>query len=144
MKSPILVAVDFSPGNDAVVDEALVLARALATRVVLLHVYDIPMPGFPGEPIPAEFVARIASAARTSLDALAAKHASADASVMTELGQGDPRDVILAKARELGARMIVVGTHGRRGLKRALLGSVAEAVVRSSHVPVLTIRTGGE
>lgn len=50
--------------------------------------------------------------------------------------------LILAAAKDLGAHMIVMGTHGRGGLSRALLGSVAEAVVRRSPVPVLLVREG--
>jgi nucleotide-binding universal stress UspA family protein len=62
-----------------------------------------------------------------------------------EVGQvmvrtGDARDVINQTAKELGADLIVMGTHGRRGLSRALLGSVAENVVRTAPCAVLTVR----
>jgi nucleotide-binding universal stress UspA family protein len=50
------------------------------------------------------------------------------------------RDVIVDVARELGADLIVMGTHGRRGVRRALIGSIAESVVRTASCPVLTIR----
>ena len=53
---------------------------------------------------------------------------------------GDARDVINQTAKELGIDLIVMGTHGRRGLTRALLGSVAETVVRSAPCAVLTVR----
>jgi nucleotide-binding universal stress UspA family protein len=53
---------------------------------------------------------------------------------------GDARDVINQTAKELGIDLIVMGTHGRRGLSRALLGSVAETVVRSAPCAVLTVR----
>jgi nucleotide-binding universal stress UspA family protein len=56
------------------------------------------------------------------------------------LRTGDARDQILQAAKELGADMIVMGTHGRRGVRRALLGSVTESVVRSADCPVLTVR----
>lgn len=56
------------------------------------------------------------------------------------MGQGNPPEVILHLARELSADLIVMGSHGRTGLARALLGSVAEAVVRAATCPVLTIR----
>ncbi len=55
---------------------------------------------------------------------------------------GDPRDVIDAVATELHADLIIMGTHGRRGLSRLVLGSVAEAVVRSAPCSVLTVRGG--
>jgi len=53
---------------------------------------------------------------------------------------GDPRDMILRTATELGADMIVMGTHGRRGIPRLVLGSVAEEVVRRATCPVVTVR----
>jgi len=60
--------------------------------------------------------------------------------VATALRSGRPWEEILAAAREGNADLIVIGTHGRKGLPRALLGSVAEKVVRMSPVPVLTVR----
>jgi len=56
------------------------------------------------------------------------------------LRTGDPRDLIIDVARELGADLIITGTHGRRGVRRALIGSIAESVVRTAPCPVLTIR----
>jgi nucleotide-binding universal stress UspA family protein len=56
------------------------------------------------------------------------------------LRTGDARDVIVDVAKEIGADLIVMGTHGRRGVRRALLGSIAEGVLRTAHCPVLTIR----
>ena len=56
------------------------------------------------------------------------------------LRTGDPRDMILQTAKEIHADLIVIGTHGRRGISRFLLGSVAEAIVRSAPCPVLTVR----
>jgi universal stress protein A len=53
---------------------------------------------------------------------------------------GDPRDVITHKAKDLDAELIVMGTHGRRGLSRALIGSVAESVVRTAPCSVLVVR----
>jgi nucleotide-binding universal stress UspA family protein len=56
----------------------------------------------------------------------------------------DPRDLILAAAARVDADLIVMGTHGRRGLSRFVLGSVAEDVVRRSPCPVLAVRSGQE
>ena len=53
--------------------------------------------------------------------------------------EGEPRDTIHSVAHDVGADLIVLGTHGRRGLSRAILGSVAEWVVRTSTCPVLTV-----
>lgn len=56
------------------------------------------------------------------------------------LRTGDARDIIVNTALEVGADLIIMGTHGRRGLRRALLGSVAESVLRHAPCPVLAIR----
>jgi nucleotide-binding universal stress UspA family protein len=56
------------------------------------------------------------------------------------LRTGDARDLILHGCEDVQADLIVMGTHGRRGLRRALLGSVAEAIVRTAPCPVLTVR----
>ena len=58
--------------------------------------------------------------------------------------EGDPRERILSAARELDADMIAMGTHARRGLSRVFMGSVAEAVVRTSEIPVLTTSADAE
>jgi nucleotide-binding universal stress UspA family protein len=60
--------------------------------------------------------------------------------VTTELRDGPIVESVLAAATAFGADVIVIGTHGRRGLSHVLLGSVAERVVRQSPVPVLTVR----
>jgi nucleotide-binding universal stress UspA family protein len=57
---------------------------------------------------------------------------------------GKPADAVLRAAKELGADLLVVGTHGRTGLKALVMGSVAEAIVRRAEVPVLTVRQPGE
>ena len=71
-----------------------------------------------------------------ALASLRAHFSSADASLRT----GVPADEILAVAAEVRADLIVMGTHGRRGFSHLLMGSVAERVVRTSPIPVLTVR----
>jgi nucleotide-binding universal stress UspA family protein len=78
---------------------------------------------------------QIAAAARSSLEKLAAEQGG----LRSELRCGDPAAEILRAIDELKPELVVMGTHGRRGLARLLLGSVAEKVVRSSPVPVLTV-----
>jgi nucleotide-binding universal stress UspA family protein len=70
---------------------------------------------------------------------------AAGVAVETELYEsysGRVSDLVIAKAREWGAQLIVLGTHGRRGVGRMLLGSDAEQVLRQSPVPVLLVRGG--
>lgn len=67
-----------------------------------------------------------------------------DVTVTTSVRHGDPHEEILAYADEHGIDLIVMGTHGRTGIDRALLGSVTERVVRTANVPVVTVRTSDE
>ncbi len=138
----ILVPVDFSEASDAALDYAVELAAKLGAKVHVLHAYEIPVVGFPDGVLvaTADIAGRILNASQGALDEALAKHKNRGAEITASLRQADPRDAILAVAKELGADLVVMGTHGRRGLARALLGSVAESVVRTSGVPVLTVR----
>ncbi len=133
----LLVPVDF---QDASLD-ALAAARELAGRldlaIVLLHVYTIPVVVYPGfDPIVTPGLpAEIAAAAKTSLENLAAEHGIPT----TLLRAGDAATEILRAIDELKPALVAMGTHGRKGLAHLLLGSVAEKVIRSSTVPVLTV-----
>lgn len=143
MKSPktILVPIDFSTYSEQALDYALMLAGELGATVHLINVIGLPAMGAPeiGLAFSASMIQQVTVENKAALDTLAA--ARKDGKVGQALVRtGDARDVILHVAEELGADMIVMGTHGRRGISRALLGSVAEMVVRNSPVPVLTVR----
>lgn len=134
----ILVAVDFEQASMRALDLGKRIAKAFGGTVTLVHVYQLPIYTYPGlEPtlLPG-FHAEVAEAARGALERLSAE-VSADRSLLHE---GDPAAEILSAAKHVGATMIAMGTHGRRGLAHALLGSVAERVLRQSPVPVLTVR----
>jgi nucleotide-binding universal stress UspA family protein len=138
MATTLLVAVDFEEPSRRAVDLARELSGPLGAELCLVHAYQLPLYTYPGlEPsMPPLFYTEITAAATRALDALAA-----DVGVPRALlREGDPAPTIVAVAREIGASMIVMGTHGRRGLSHALLGSVAEKVVRTSEIPVLTVR----
>ncbi len=138
MANIILVAVDFEEASRRAIEVARTVAAPLGAELCLLHVYRLPIytyPGFEPQSLPA-LTQEIGSAAAGALDQLAAA-VSVDRRLLRE---GDSATEILAAAREVGAVMIAMGTHGRRGLAHALLGSVAEKVVRESDVPVLTVR----
>ena len=81
----------------------------------------------------------IISSAEKQLAACVAKRGESSVEIVPLLKQADPREAILAAAQDLSADLVVMGTHGRRGIARALIGSVAEAIVRVSPVPVLTV-----
>jgi len=139
MATTILVAVDFEEPSGRAIEMARELAGPLGAELCLLHAYQLPLYTYPSlEPqILPELLLEVPRAARHALEQLAAAVGVA----RTLLREGDPAAAILAAASEVGAKMIVMGTHGRRGLTHALLGSVAEKVVRRSEIPVLTVRS---
>ena len=138
----ILVPTDFSEAAGVALDYAVELAAKLGAAVHVVHAFELPLVGFPDGTmtISAEMASRIIDAAQKALDELAKKHASRNIELHTFLEQADPRDAVLSAAKKVGADLIVMGTHGRRGIARALIGSVAESVVRTSSIPVLTLR----
>ncbi len=137
----LLVPIDF----EAASVKALVLAKDLAARlggeVVLVHAYQLPVYTYPGlEPtlLPG-FHAEVTAAAQRAVDQIAQQ----EGGLRAVLREGDPAVEVLAAAEELGATMIVMGTHGRTGVAHLLLGSVAEKIVRKSPIPVVTVRAAG-
>jgi nucleotide-binding universal stress UspA family protein len=136
----VLVPVDFSECSEHALDYAVELADKLGASVHVLSVIGIPSYGVPelGVGITATMMDNMIADNQAALDALA-RPRKLDSKNMI-IRAGDARDVILQTAEELGADLIVMGTHGRRGISRALLGSVAEMVVRTAPVPVLTVR----
>lgn len=135
----ILVPTDLSAGADHALDYACELARTLGAKVHLLNVVGIPVTGVPelGLALTSTMVDSMIADNQVALEKLAAQRSCAGEVV---LRTGDARDLILQTAEELGVDLIVMGTHGRRGFTRALLGSVTESVVRSATCPVLTVR----
>lgn len=140
----LLVPTDFGESSEAATAYAVELARAFGASVVVLHAYEIPMVGFPDGTLvaTAELATRVLEGAQEGVDRVVETNASSGVAVRGLVKQGETWRSILDAVEELGAGMIVMGTHGRRGLPRALLGSVAEKVVRTAPVPVLTIHKG--
>jgi universal stress protein A len=136
----ILVPTDFSDCAEQALDYAVALAEKLGARVHLLNTITIPALGVPelGVAVASTMMESAAVANQGELDRIAARRAPIE--VTTELRTGDARDVIVQTATERNADLIVMGTHGRRGWSRALLGSIAEGVLRTAPCPVLTIR----
>jgi nucleotide-binding universal stress UspA family protein len=136
----ILVGTDFSASSHAALDAALTLAERVGARVTILHAYQNPGLGliYPDAFLWPED--EIVSAARAGLeqDVREAKRRWPETEGM--LVRGEVWEELLRAAAERDADLLVVGAHGRRGLSRALLGSVAEKVVRMSPIPVLTVK----
>lgn len=137
----ILCAVDFSPPSEAAFAYARELAAKLDAQIHLLHVYQLPIYALPDGAVmmTADYTAKLANELQKELHKLAAEERVVP--VRTQLVEGLPYREIGRIAKELPADLIVVGTHGRTGVKHLLLGSVAERVVRTSPVPVITVPT---
>jgi len=137
-RGPILVPVDFEEGSIRALEVAGELASALGEEVVIVHVHALPIYTYPGlDPaaIP-PLLTEVTDAARRALEEFAARQ-GIDRAVLRE---GEVATEILSAASDLGARMIVMATHGRGGIAHALLGSVTERVLRRAAVPVVTVR----
>lgn len=139
-----LVAVDDSEPSDAAIAVAGELAQKLKTQLALCTVIDLTLLyenaanyGYD----PTDLTADIRAEAKTLLENALKKPALQGLAVETQIVEGKPDDAIASAAHESGAGLIVVGSHGRRGLRRLFLGSVAEHVVRTADVPVLVART---
>jgi nucleotide-binding universal stress UspA family protein len=133
----VLVPTDFGQAAQAALDLALSVASSSEATLTLFHAYVIPMPLYSEAAwAPAEALER---ESRKALDEALAKTRKRYPRTEAILACGDPAQEIVAAVVKGGADLIVMGTHGRRGLSRVLLGSVAEKVVRLSPVPVLTV-----
>jgi nucleotide-binding universal stress UspA family protein len=136
----ILAAHDFGETSQAAFAYALDLAERLAARITVVHAYEVPVYGFPeGMALTADVMGRIQAVSSEALDAVIARARRPGVEIEGMLRQGPAWSEIAAAAVEIGADLIVIGTHGRRGLAHALLGSVAEKVVRTAQCPVLTV-----
>jgi nucleotide-binding universal stress UspA family protein len=138
----ILVATDFSEHADRALEWAIELAKRFGgAPITLLHTYEIPVYSVPDGAFiaTADMTSRIAAAAEKGLAATLEVNKDAGVKIESLLRTGPPAEEINAVAQLVGAGLIVLGTHGRRGLSRALLGSVADRVIRTAKVPVLTV-----
>jgi nucleotide-binding universal stress UspA family protein len=138
----ILVPTDLSEGAEEALDYACELATKFGAKIHLLNVIGIPALGVPelGVALTSSLIDTIIADNQSSLDSLVEIKRSHAQFGDVLLRTGDARDVINQTAKEVDADLIVMGTHGRRGVSRALLGSVAETVVRTAPCPVLTVR----
>jgi nucleotide-binding universal stress UspA family protein len=133
----ILHPTDFSAASRYALELALSLARDHDSRVVLLHVLERPFYG--DEPVLlTRTLEDLRAEAEYWLDTLSKPTADIETEHMT--AEGDPVAEILRVATEEQADLIVLGTHGRTGLRRLLMGSVAEKVIRRATCPVLAVK----
>lgn len=140
----VMMASDFSPASRAAFQRAVALARANRATLLVMHAVTMPPPTLGGEYIPPQTWERIDKAARASAQkhvaTLVAKARRAGVRAAGLVMSGSPYDAIVRAARSRRADVLVLGTHGRTGLPRLLLGSVASRVLATAPCPVLTVR----
>lgn len=134
---PVVVPFDFSEHSGTALKRALTLV-ARPEQIHVLHVLPFLIPTEPGVVwATVDDAHRVQHALENLRDAISPMNLG---NVELEVRLGDPGQVACERAEELGAELIVVGSHGRTGLSRMLLGSVAERVVRLAHCQVLIVK----
>lgn len=135
----ILCPIDFSDFNQAANEYASLLAQSIGAEIIYLHVS---LPDVPYGSYAYIDVAEEEARDQKRLEEIKPTVEGVDVSYVVEFGS--PIDKILEHAKEHDVDLIVMGTHGRTGLGRVLMGSVAEAVVRKSECPVLAIKSSSK
>ncbi len=139
----ILVATDFSDSSQKALEYALRIAEKFGSELTLVHSWEAPNYSYGGGLyLPVDLVAPIEQAAVARLEEATAQLKLRLPAAKSLLRAGIPWEEVLAAGTQINADLIVMGTHGRRGLERALIGSVAEKVVRMARIPVLTVHGG--
>jgi len=133
----ILHPTDFSEAADHALEVAHALARDHGAMLIVMTVPAPPLPAVEAY-VPEYELTQLIQEGEQRLRAFAAK--LADVPTATRVVAGEPGWAIVAAAKDCQADLIVMGTHGRKGISRLLLGSVAEHVMRHAPCPVLTIK----
>jgi nucleotide-binding universal stress UspA family protein len=140
----ILVPVDFSPHAEQALKYGAALAEKFGAELYLLHVFQnlavYQTEVVSGAPPILPPVEQLTASARSELGRLVQSKNLQRLAVHAEVVEGSPVEEIVAYAGERSIDLVVLGTHGRGWLAHALLGSVAEKVVRKAPCPVLTVR----
>ncbi len=136
----ILCPIDFENNPIAALEIACELAEERGGTIHLLHVARIPSQDMD---VPLPFVAdpRWERTARAKLEQIASERLQGRVAYQIHVVSGTPDQDVVRMAHELGAELVVMATHGRKGLSHFVLGSVAEHVMRDADCPVLTVRT---
>ena len=136
----IMVALDGSAFAELAIDAALAIAQRTGASIQLVRVHEPLLPG--GLPPDAQWLAESIHESVSYLDARARDLREAGIDVGSTMLDGAPVEALCFEARRSHADLIVIATHGRTGMRRAILGSVADGVARHSEVPVLLVRPG--
>lgn len=142
MYQTILMPTDGSQCSEAAIAHALELAQKLGSKVTFLYVLEDPTRNLwltPEMPYVPELLQDLEGAAKAALDRAMALAQQAGVAAQTRQVSAKPVDGILEEAKN--ADLVVMGTHGRSGIDKMLLGSVTEGVLHRCHTPVLVVRT---
>lgn len=144
----ILAATDFSTASAPAVAEAVRIARATGAELLLVNAYESPGmmtfgPYVASATLYDEIEAALRGGAEKGLRPLAEKARRAGVKTRSEVLRGIPSVAISEAATAHHADLIVIGTHGRGGITRFLLGSVAQRVIATAPCPVMTVRAAG-
>ena len=135
----LLFTTDFSANSESAFSYALAFARWYDSKLFVVHVVPRePRMGIPLEPVPAE-LDRDWQDAKQRMDNFTRNHGGKECCFESLLERGELQDVISAIILQHGIDLVVLGTHGRKGIKRLVLGSVAEQIFRFATCPVLTV-----
>jgi len=145
MYKHLLLATDGSPASDQAAGQALELARTMHARLMGLHVIrPLHLAGYEVDLLPesrADYEANVRAAAHRHLEAVEQRAKRLGVEVQTQVVVADhPYQAILDTAREAGCDLIVMASHGRRGMRSLLLGSETQKVLTHGTLPVLVLR----
>jgi nucleotide-binding universal stress UspA family protein len=136
----ILCPMDFSDASKNAFRYACEFAKSMGSKIMLLNVIE-------PRPMAADMTLNyipleddMANAAREDFEPLIQEAKSKGVDVTADVMIGVPADMILAQMADIDASLLIMGSHGKTGLSRLLMGSVAEAVVRKAKIPVLIVK----
>ena len=139
----MLCASDFSPASRPAFQLAQELARTLKAKLILFHAYERSVPigngGYLPQSVMQEMLTATRDAAAQSLKRLARSSQGKDVRISTLLAEGSAAAAIVRAAKKNRVDLVVMGTHGRTGVRRLLMGSVADRVIRTASCPVLVV-----
>ncbi|AFM22989.1 universal stress protein UspA-like protein [Desulfomonile tiedjei DSM 6799] len=145
MPKRILYCTDFSHNSLPARGYAIEFARAFDAELIVLHVVNTKQIGFPSlESVPADMeqqLLEIQKSAEKALQLLEKELSRSVDNVQSRLRTGTPFYEIVKCASDEAADLIIMGTHGRTGFPHLIIGSTAENVVRTSQIPVLTVKS---
>ena len=138
----ILFPVDLSESSDTIVPYVQLMGEKFQSRIYLLYVArvfqyftEIYVPS----PSIIQFENEIINGAQKRLHEFAGKYFKTFKAIQTAVVSGDPAEMILQNIKEQDIDLVIMGTHGRKGVEKILFGSVADRVVKTSHIPVMVV-----